>query len=103
RFFLIAMSMWCRYQNHASTSVSPALVDSDQYLVPHFGKDDVSHAMQLLAQTPEILARNVANRKNQDWIEDSSLLMEHPIIEVFPGKYTCPDICNLHRCLTDRI
>ncbi len=60
------------------------LVDSDQYLVPHFGKDNVRRAMQLLAQTPEMLARDVARRKNRNWIEDSSLLMGVIlIIEVF--------------------
>src|SRR6202020_2031466 len=92
RFFLIAVSMWSCYQGYANSSASPLLVDSEQHLVPHFGNDDVSRAMQLLAQTPEMLARNVAKSKNKHWIDDSSLLMEHPIIEVFPGKYTCPDI-----------
>ena len=103
RFFLIAMSLWSHYHNLAAGKASAVLVESDQYLVPHFGRDDVFRAMLLLAQTPDVLAQNAAKAKKEQWIDDSSLLMAHPLIEVFPGKYACPDLCYLHRFLTERI
>jgi hypothetical protein len=103
RFYLIALSLWSGFQNHANNNASPLLLESGQYLVPHFGKDDTAHAMGILSQSPEQLACDLFSKPRQNWAVDSSLLKAKPVIEVFPGKYACPDIGNLYRYLTDGI
>jgi hypothetical protein len=103
RFYLIAVSLWSGFQNHASNNASPLLLESDQYLVPHFGKDDTARAMAILSQSPDRLACDLFRKPRQNWAVDSSPLKANPIIEVFPGKYACPDIGNLHRYLTEGI
>jgi hypothetical protein len=103
RFYLIAVSLWSGFQNHANNSASPLLLESDQYLVPHFGKDDTARAMAILSQSPEQLACDLFRLPRQNWAVDSSPLKAKPVIEVFPGKYACPDIGNLHRYLADGI
>jgi hypothetical protein len=103
RFYLIAVSLWSGFQNHANNSSSPLLLESDQYLAPHFGKDDTAHAMSLLSQSPDQLACDLFRLPRQNWAVDSSPLKAKPVIKVFPGKYACPDIVYLHRFLTDGI
>lgn len=103
RFFLIAVSLWSGFQNHASNNASPLLLESDKYLVPHFGKDDTARAMAILSQSPDRLACDLFRKPRQNWAVDSSPLKANPIIEVFPGKYACPDIGNLYRYLTEGI
>ncbi len=103
RFYLIAVSLWSGFQNHASNNASPLLLETDQYLVPHFGKDDTARAMAILSQSPDRLACDLFRKPRQNWAVDSSPLKANPIIEVFPGKYACPDIGNLHRYLTEGI
>jgi hypothetical protein len=103
RFYLIGLSLWSGFQNHANNNASPLLLDSDQYLVPHFGKDDTARAMGILSQSPDRLACDLFSKPRQNWAVDSSPLKANPVIEVFPGKYACPDIGNLHRYLTDGI
>jgi hypothetical protein len=88
RFFLIALSLWTRYHNHASNNASPLLPESDQYLVPHFGKDDTACAMGILSQTPDQMSYDLFSKPRQNWAVDSSILKAKPVIEVFPGKYT---------------
>jgi hypothetical protein len=100
QFFLIALSLWSEY---ASSNASPLLLDKDPYLQPHFAKDDISRAMRILSQTPEQLAQYLFSKPRQNWAVDSSPLKANPMIEVFAGKYACPDIANLHRYLTDGI
>lgn len=103
RFYLIAVSLRFGFQNHASNNASPLLLESDQYLAPHFGKDDTACAMAILSQSPDRLACDLFRKPRQNWAVDSSPLKANPIIEVFPGKYACPDIGNLHRYLTEGI
>jgi hypothetical protein len=103
RFYLIALSLWSDFQNHANNNSSPRLLESERYLVPHFGKDDTARAMGILSQSPEQLACDLFGKPRQNWAVDSSLLKAKPVIEVFPGKYACPDVGNLYRYLTDGI
>lgn len=103
RFYLIALSLWSGFQNHASNNASPLLLESQQYLVPHFGQDDTAHAMGLLSQSLEQLARDLFSKPRQNWAIDSSILKAKPVLEVFPDKFACPDIGNLHQYLTDGI
>jgi hypothetical protein len=103
RFFLISLGLWSAFQNQANNSASPLLVESEQYLVPQFGKEETAKALQLLTQSPEALASDLMGKPRQNWAIDSSLLKARPVIEVFPGKYACPDIGSLHRYLTDGI
>ena len=103
RFFLITVSLWSHYQSEAGGKAVATLVDADQYLVPHFGRGDVCRAMQLLAQTPEMLAQAVAGKPANSWIDDASPLMSRPLLEVFPGRYACPDMAGLYRFLTERV
>jgi hypothetical protein len=100
RFYLIVLSLWSSY---ADNNLSPLLLDSDKFLVPFFGKDDTARAMGILSQSPEQLACDLFSKPRQNWAVDSSLLKANPVIEVFAGKYACPDIGNLHRYLTDGI
>jgi hypothetical protein len=103
RFYLIAMSLWSGFKSHALNDASPLLLESDQCLVPHFGKDDTARAMAILSQTPDRLAHDLFRKPRQNWAVDSSPLKANPIIEVFPGRYACPDIGNLYRYLTEGI
>jgi hypothetical protein len=103
RFYLIALSLWACFQNHATNNASPLLLERDQYLLPHFGKDETARAVGILSQSPERLACDLFGKPRQNWAVDSSLLKAKPLIEVLPGKYACPDIGNLHRYLTDGI
>jgi len=59
--------------------------------------------MGILSQSPDRLACDLFSKPRQNWATDSSLLKANPVIEVFPGKYACPDLGNLHRYLTDGI
>src|SRR5262249_24058313 len=87
RFYLIAVSLWSGFQNHANNDASPLLLESDQYLVPHFGKDDTARAMAILSQSPDQLACDLFRQPRQNWAVDSSPLKAKPVIQVFPGKY----------------
>jgi hypothetical protein len=103
RFYLIALSLWSGFQSHAAKNSAPLLLNGDEYLVPHFGKDDTDRAMTILSQSPDQLACSVFCTPRQNWSADCSLLKAKPIIEVFPGKYACPDLGILHRYLTEGI
>jgi hypothetical protein len=103
RFYFIALSLWCRFHNHANTNETPLLFETEQYLVPYFGKDDTARAMAILSQSPDRLSRDVLSTPRQNWAVDLSLLKARPIVEVFPGKYACPDLAILYRYLTEGV
>jgi hypothetical protein len=79
------------------------LLESNQYLVPYFGKEDTGRALALLSQSPDQLTCDLFGKPRQNWAIDSSPLKAKPVVEVFPGKFACPDIGNLHRFLVDGI
>jgi hypothetical protein len=57
----------------------------------------------MVARTPEAIARSLVNEPRQSWSRDFTPLRQHPLIEVLPGKFACPDVSFLCRFVCDGV
>src|SRR5262249_4037779 len=102
-FFLILTGLHANYEGHALNAKSPLLIDEEENLRPWFSREDIQRVMAIISCTPDDLALKLLSEPRQNWAMDVTPLRSTPIIQLFPGKYSCPDSRLLYRCLIDRI
>lgn len=102
-FFLLLMSVYSGFSGHSLHSKAPLLLDEATYLRPCFSEENIRRVLSHLSQTPDELADNLLSEARQNWSMDFTPLRRAPVIQVFPGKYACPDQGLLYRCICDGI
>lgn len=102
-FFLILLSLYSGFGGHSLQSRSPLLLDETTYLRPCFSEENIRRVLSAVSQTPDELALKLLSEARQNWAMDFTPLRGTPVIQVFPGKYACPDQGLLYRCLIDAI
>jgi hypothetical protein len=79
----------------------PMLLDVSQ-VFPN-ATDVACAALRLVSTKADALARSLLREPRQGWFSDLTPLMAHPLIEVEPGKYACPDVRALNKRLTEGV
>jgi hypothetical protein len=102
-WFLILLSLYSGFVGQPSRDPSPILLDEATYLRPSFSEDDLHRVFSAVSQTPDELALKLLGEARQNWTMDVRPLRTRPVIQIFPGKYACPDQGLLYRCLVDGI
>jgi len=99
--FLAVVSMFADFGSQAMRlGQGPLLLDQARYR-PCFTEEALRQIFTLVAQSPDQLALKLLSEPRQNWAMDSTPLRQSPVIEVFPGRYTCPDRALLYRWLVD--
>lgn len=92
-FFFIAVSLYFVFlEPTLKEKVSPALIDVAIPSGGLFSDDDKKRVLNAMSINIADMPAFLFGTPRQSWATDFSPLQAHPLLEVFPGRYTCPDL-----------
>jgi hypothetical protein len=102
-FFLILSCLHVAFRLHGERGNGPLLFDASTYFASTFDPELLARVLPHVSRTPDELAIALLSTPRQNWATDSTVLREHPVIEVFESKYACSDVNLLYRCVFDKL
>lgn len=103
-FFFIAILFYCQFlEPVTSEPIRPALIDSTTPSSGIYSEDDKQRTLAKLSISADALAAHLLGTPRQSWATDFSPLLFHPLIEVFPGRFACPDLSYFRQYFMDGV
>lgn len=103
-FFFVVVSLVSTYRLNANkTPVAPVLIERDIWSGQSFTQESKTAIFDMLSVSIDGLAGYLFGTPRQSWANDFSPLLKHPLWEVLPGKFACPDLVHLLVYLVDGI
>ena len=103
-FFFIAASLYFTFLKPAvRRPISPAIVDATVWSGGLFSEADKKLVLDALSIGVDQFAAFLFGTPRQSWATDPAPLLSRPLIEVFPGRFVCPDLSYFRLFFLDGI
>lgn len=102
-FYFVATLLYFMFLSSASQSpIRPGLYDAT-LSSNYFSDEAQAKVLSILSVNADKMAAYLFGEPRQSWATDLSPLLSHPVIELTPGKYACPDLSFFRLYFVDGI